>query len=95
MKHVEAVVMNLIFHDAHRATKFVSPTEVVRATRRLYRADRGRIPKRGPIEIVLHLGRPNARELKIAKQYRKAGEPFPVKNLRFEFPAKPKKRRVK
>lgn len=92
MKHVEAVVMALVLHDAKRATKFVSPKEVIRATRRLYRADKRQIRKnRRGLEVMLHIGRPNARELKIIKQYRKAGEPFPVKKIRFQFPAKPNK----
>lgn len=58
-----------------RATKFVSPKEIIRATRRTYK---GKII-RGNVDIVLTIGRPNYAERKLVRIFQKAGEPFPVK----------------
>lgn len=84
MKHIEAVVMALVHAGAHRATKYVGPREVVRATRRLVR---GRVP-RDNVEICLTLGRPNYAERKFIAQCKKAGEPLPVKKVQIKFPPK-------
>ncbi len=86
--HVDQVVNALLGAEAHKATKYVSATHVVRATRKLRR---GRIPKRdNGVDIVLTIGRPNYAEREFIKKCRKAGEPIPVKKIQLKFP--PKKR---
>lgn len=85
---VAAVVEALLAADAHRATKFLGPKAIVRATRPLLR---GKVPKRGNIEIVVSMGRPNYRERQFVKKCQKAGEKFPVKKVQLSFP--PKRRR--
>ena len=66
------------------ATKFLGEKMVVRATRRTYR---GKIQTRpySPVEILLHIGRPNYEERQFIAACKKAGEPFPVKKIQFRF----------
>mgnify|MGYP001564589327 FL=1 len=74
---------------AWRAVKYVGPGQVVRATQRLYRK---KLSKRGPVEILLTVGRPNCREREFIKACQKAGEPFPVRKIQLQFPPKPRKK---
>lgn len=85
MKFVEQVINALIETRARSATKFISPKEIVRASRRRVR---GRITGRGNIDIVLTIGRPNYAEREFIKACTKAGEPFPVKKIRLRQIAK-------
>lgn len=84
------VIQALLDSGARSATKYVSARQVVRATRRLYRADGRQIRKRGPTEIVLHIGAPNYLERDFIKACRKSGEPLPVLNVQLKFPPKKK-----
>lgn len=82
MQHVEAVVRTLVWEKARQAVKYVSPKEIVRATRRL---QRGRVPC-GNIDIVLTIGRPNYKDRQFIKKCQKVGEPFPVKKIQLRYP---------
>lgn len=75
-------------YRAHKATKFVSPKLVVRATQKL---ERGKVPKRGNVEIVLTIGRPNFVERRFIKACQKAGETFPVRKVQIKQPPKRKR----
>jgi hypothetical protein len=77
-----------------RATKYISPTLIVRATRTLYRK---RIA-RGNVEILVTVGRPNYLEREFIKACKKSGEPFPVKKVQLKLynpPGKKLQRRGK
>lgn len=87
--HIETVIATLLTSDAHRAVKYITAKHIVRATRRLYR---GRIDKRGKIEMVLTIGAPNYIERKFIADCKKAGESFPVRKVQLKFP--PRKKRA-
>lgn len=89
MKHVSAVVRALLASGAFSATKYVSPTEVVRATRRRVR---GKVPNRGTVDLVMVMGRPNYRERAFIRKAKKAGEAFPVRKVQLRFAPGAKKR---
>lgn len=61
-----------------QATMYLSPKEIVRATKRTFR---GKIPRRGNVEVILTFGKPNYREREFIKACVKAGEPFSVKKV--------------
>jgi hypothetical protein len=93
MGQVQTVVDALIRTRAHRATKFMSPMQVVRATRRL---ERKRVPSDKRIEVILHIGPPNFREREFIKACKRAGEPFPVRKIKIAMPpASAKSRKAK
>lgn len=87
-KFVGQVITQLVSSEAHSATKYLSPTEVITATRRLVR---GKVDRRRNIEIVLKLGRPNYDEREFIRNAKKAGEPFPIKRILLKSPPKAKK----
>ena len=60
-----------------KATKYLSPKEIVRAVRTTY----GGKFKQGNIEITITIGKPNYLEREFIKLCQKAKEPFPVKNI--------------
>lgn len=95
MRYVTEVIKELIAKGAHTAIKYVSPKEVVKATRRL---SLGRIrANETNLDVVLTMGRPNFAARKFIKQALKAGEPFPVKKILLTFPStrvKPKHAKV-
>jgi len=66
------------------ATKFWDEGMVIRATRRTYE---GKIRWRNgaPVEILLHIGKPNYAEREFIKKCKKTGEPFPVKKIQLGF----------
>lgn len=95
MRYVKEVIETLLANDAHTAIKYVSPKEVVKATRRL---SLGRIRKNETnVDVVLTAGRPNYAAREFIKKLVKAGEPFPVKKILLTFPStkvKPKHAKV-
>lgn len=92
MKYLNEVVGALLEHKLRRATKFVSPSYVIRA-HRIFAGDR--IDNRDKaIDIRLKIGTPNFHERKFIKDCLKAGEPFPVKKIRFAV-IRPPKRKAK
>lgn len=73
----------LVQANAHTATKYISPSHVVRATRIVYR---GRIDKRSKaIDIRFTDGRPNYHARQFIKSCQKSGEPFPVRKIQLKF----------
>ena len=78
--NVAAVVDVLTRTGAYRATKYISETHTVKATRR-HKVRRGE-----PLgECVLTMGRPNYDEREFIKKCKKAGERFPVKKIQLKF----------
>ena len=76
-----ALVTDLIFEtNAKKATKYLSRTEVVKATRRHKRRKNERT-----VEMVLTFGKPNYAERQFIKRAIAAGEPFPVKRALLKF----------
>lgn len=83
MKYVGNVVALLLSSGARRATKFVSPRQVIRAT---IKRTRGKVVRTGPKEIVLSICPPNATEQRFVKSCKKAGVAFPVRKIQLKFP---------
>lgn len=78
----------------HRATKYMETNLVVRATRPLSGpVGKRRIDRRENFTVLLTIGKPNHRERDFIKMCKKAGEPFPVKNIQLKFPPVPRKKR--
>lgn len=84
-RYIAKVVEAVLLTQAHRATKYLDPKNVVRATRRL---QKGRVPKSGNVEVTLTIGRPNYAERQFIADCRCAGERFPVKNILLTYPPK-------
>ena len=76
------VIEAVLGGDVVKATKFISPTEIVRAVRTRYH---GKLRKVGNIEISLTIGKPNYVEREFIKACKKAGEPFPVKKVQLKL----------
>lgn len=92
--HVRNVVLSLLGNDVRRATKYVSPTMVIRASRRLDFKKKDRMPdKRENISIVITIGKPNYLERDFIKDCKKAGEKFPVQGIILTFPPKARNRK--
>lgn len=89
MDNYSKLIATLIASKAHIATKYLSPKEIIRATRVLCK---GRIDLRHNTEIVLTIGRPNYREREFIKACRKDGEPFPVKKIQLKYPPNKRKK---
>lgn len=70
----------LIDFNVRKATKFVSPDFVVKATRQMKPDRRGR-----SWTVILTFGKPNFRERLFVKSCQKAGEAFPVKKVQLKF----------
>jgi hypothetical protein len=77
------VIELMLMRGARRATRYISPTEVVKATRRHKprKSDR-------TTEMVVTVGRPNYAEREFIKRCKKSGEPLPVNKIHLEFYAK-------
>jgi hypothetical protein len=78
-KHVLSTVRTLVLSGAATATTFVSPTLTVRATRKRFK---GKVPKRGNVEVILTIGKPNHEARAFIRTAKQAGEPFPIKKIR-------------
>lgn len=74
--YVNEVVAHVL-NGAKRATKYVSPTFTIKATRP-HKPDKR---AGGSTTISLTVGRPNYAEREFIKQAKKAGEPFPIKRV--------------
>ena len=73
--------------DVRRATAYQSPKFVIKATR-LHRRDR----RERHESFVVTIGRPNFRERLFIKAAKKAGEPFPVRQIQLTFWPKRKRK---
>lgn len=87
-KYLESVVQMVTSGDYCKATKFISPTYVIRAVRKRHNK---KVDKRGNIQITLTLGKPNFLEREFIKLCKKAKEPFPIKNIQLKE-SNPKKK---
>jgi hypothetical protein len=65
---------------AKKATKYLSPTMVVKATYQGKRNDRARAHT-----VVFTVGAPNYAEREFIKQAKQAGESFPVRKIQLKF----------
>lgn len=90
MKVYAQVIAAVLAAKAHRAVKYLSPTHIVRATRR---GARKRCPSlRDNVEVLVTVGRPNYLEARFIKACKKAGEPFPVRRIQLQhFPKRHRK----
>lgn len=74
------VFVPVLFGGAKKATKYISPRLVVKATLHGKKIDR----RCGQVHIVLTYGSPNFAERKFIRQCRRVGEPFPVKKVQLK-----------
>lgn len=81
-KSISDLAEILLEGKAIQATKYFSPTLIVRAVRRTYG---GKIVN-GNTEILFTIGRPNYREREFIKACKKSGELFPVKKIQIKWP---------
>jgi len=89
--YTQQVVEAVLQDNVIKATKYISPKEIVRATRKTFR---GKIDKRGNIEITLTIGRPNYLEREFIKLCKRAKESFPTRNVQLKL-YNPKKKKLK
>lgn len=75
-----AQVVEAVFDGAQKATKYLGPKLVVKATRRHARRKNERT-----VEVVLTAGAPNYAERKFLKACAAAGEPIPVRKVQVKF----------
>jgi hypothetical protein len=81
-KEISKVIDALVLNEAKSAVKYIDKKTVIKATRKLYR---GKIDKRGNIEISLVIGKPNYEAREFIKKCKKSGEPFPVKKVQLKL----------
>jgi hypothetical protein len=79
-----AEVVDVILTDAkneiYKATKYLSEKLTVKATRKRYKYNKGKIDHRlKHLEIILTIGKPNYEERDFIKCRKIIKEPFPVK----------------
>lgn len=79
-RYVGQVVHCVLYEDVTRAIKYVSPKQIIKATRRGKKNRKNR-----HIEMVLSIGKPNWAERKFIKKARIAKEPFPIKKIQLEW----------
>lgn len=83
-KYVSSVVDTLLREGAKRATKYMFPKLIIRATQPTFG---GKLRRNGDnIDVRLTIGRPNFAERAYIEKLVKAGEPFPVKKIALKFP---------
>lgn len=82
-KQVQKTIEALLAAGAWKATLILSPTEVVRATRRWYRRMKTQSDER--VEIAVTIGRPNYQERDLVKACKKSGEQFPMRKIQLKF----------
>lgn len=86
MKNYNEVIEAILSTGALKATKYISPKEIVRAVRKSYRFNGRKVIKGANMEITLTIGKPNYVEREFIKACQKAGEPFPIKKVQLKFP---------
>jgi len=83
MKKIYGEVCSLVLEGGYkRATKYVSEKLTIKATCRC---------KKGTMEAVLTVGKPNYAERQFIKLAKKAGGPFPIKKIQLKAWALKKK----
>lgn len=83
----QKVIETLIKTNSVKATYYISPKKVVKATRKRYN---GKFSRYG-IDIVLTIGRPNFMEKKFIKSCQKADVKFPISKVQIRPLPKKKK----
>lgn len=83
-EQIKKTVDALLANGAWKAALFLSPTEVVRATRTFYRRRRGGFDAKR-IEVKVTIGRPNYQERDLVKAFKRADETFPVRKVQLKF----------
>lgn len=77
-----AVIGALLTSKSYRATKYLSPSMVISATRITYG---GRIDGRDSrVDVRVKIGAPNVHQREFIKQALKAGEPFPIRKVQLK-----------
>lgn len=80
-KDVFADLMQLVLvHGSRKATKYISPKEVIKAT---FQGKRDRRATHSTVLITV--GAPNYAERKFIKSAKKAFEPFPIKKIQLKL----------
>lgn len=87
----DTVIKTVIDSGALRGTKYVSSNEIIRVVRTSYRYRDRKFRKGENIELTITHGKPNYLEREFIKLCKKAGEPFPVKNVQLKFAPQKKK----
>lgn len=88
MNAVKQTVETLLRTGAWKATKYLSPNVIIRATR--MRAG-GKLRSGGMnMQITLTLGRPNYLEERVIRRARLAKEPFPIRKVQLRMVPKRK-----
>lgn len=79
-----ALIAAVLQPNIYRATKFISPTLVIKATRRRFKGklQNGRAKQE---TILLTIGKPNYLERHFIKLCRQAREPFPIKAIQLKL----------
>lgn len=75
------LIETLISTNSVKATKFISPKEIIRATRKRYN---GKFNNK-QIEITLTIGKPNFLERRFIKDCIKASVNFPVNKIQLKY----------
>ena len=83
------VISLLLLTNSWKATKYISPKEVLRVTRRRYLHSSKSFVSH--IELVINVGRPNYAEKEFIKKLVKTKVPFPVKKIQLKAIPKRKK----
>lgn len=81
--YYQDVVEAVLAGGVVKATKYVSPNEIVRAVRR--RFGKNKKFNRGNMEIILTIGKPNFVERDFVKKCKKVGEPFPIRKVQLKL----------
>jgi hypothetical protein len=87
-KDILAVIENLLATKSHRAVRYLSGKQVIRATRPLVR---GRLPRASAnTTVLLTLGKPNYLERRFIAKQKKLGLELPVEVQLAQLPKKRK-----
>ena len=78
-KAISQVISAVLRYDVKRATKYLLPTETVKATVQGNPDGRSR-----QTTVLVTFGRPNYHEREFIKWAKKAGEPFPIKKVQLK-----------
>lgn len=85
-KYIASATATLVAQGAWRVTKYISPKQVLRVTRRRYL--RGRSNFARALELVVNYGPPNYDERRFIDKCKRAGEPFPIRKMQIKSPPK-------
>lgn len=85
--YVAKVVDHVLRPNVRKATAYVLPTKVIKATRKLYA---GKVDKHSrTIDLVVTIGKPNYEDREFIKDCQKVDEPFPIADIQLKFVKNP------